>query len=116
MHFGDTEKVSLSIDRVKLDPSNKTLTDSQRSGLLANIQLLRDAIVLFTATGAARGVSGHTGEYTFISTYALGLLTSIAFILGGAFDTVPEVCILLALFESTNSFYPVVFDEAGMSQ
>ena len=63
MHFGDTEKASLSIDRVKLDPSNKTLTDSQRSGLLANIQLLRDAIVLFTATGAARGVSGHTGVY-----------------------------------------------------
>lgn len=67
MRFGDTEKASLSIDRVKLDPSNKTLTDSQRSGLLANIQLLRDAIVLFTATGAARGVSGHTGECTLIS-------------------------------------------------
>lgn len=26
-----------------------------------NIALLRDVIILFTATGAARGVSGHTG-------------------------------------------------------
>lgn len=57
-----------------------------------NIQLLRDAIVLFTATGAARGVSGHTG---------------------GAYDTVPEVCILLALFNHSESFVPIVFDEAG---
>lgn len=32
---------------------------------------------------------------------------------GGAYDTVPEVCILLALFEHSEKFYPVVFDEAG---
>lgn len=32
---------------------------------------------------------------------------------GGAYDTVPEVAILLALFEHSKSFYPVVFDEAG---
>ena len=50
--------------RLKLDPSRPTLTDEERSVLLANIQLLRDAIVLFTATGAARGVSGHTGTST----------------------------------------------------
>lgn len=50
--------------RLKLDPSRPTLTDEERSVLLANIQLLRDAIVLFTATGAARGVSGHTGMST----------------------------------------------------
>lgn len=49
--------------RIKLDPSKPTLTDEEKSALLANIQLLRDAIVLFTATGAARGVSGHTGEH-----------------------------------------------------
>jgi transketolase len=48
--------------------------------------------VLFTATGAARGVSGHTG---------------------GAYDTVPELCILLALFEHSEKFMPIVFDEAG---
>lgn len=61
--------------------------------MVANIQLLRDAIVVFTATGAARGVSGHTG---------------------GAYDTVPETAILLALFNhSPSQFYPVIFDEAG---
>ncbi|KAG5220140.1 thiamine diphosphate-binding protein [Salix suchowensis] len=29
------------------------------------------------------------------------------------FDTVPEVCILLALFNFSDKFYPTVFDEAG---
>ncbi|KIY43817.1 Thiamin diphosphate-binding protein [Fistulina hepatica ATCC 64428] len=79
--------------KVSLDPASPHLTVEQRSALLDNIQLLRDTIVLFTATGAARGVSGHTG---------------------GAYDTVPEVCILLALFnQSPDRFVPIVFDEAG---
>jgi len=78
--------------KLSLDPTNAKLTPEQKSDLLANIQLLRDAIVLFTATGAARSVSGHTG---------------------GAYDTVPEVCILLGLFEHSDKFYPTVFDEAG---
>ncbi|TFK73252.1 transketolase [Pluteus cervinus] len=78
--------------KLSLDPSKPQLSDQEKADLLHNIQLLRDAIVLFTATGAARGVSGHTG---------------------GAFDTVPEVCILLALFNFSSKFYPVVFDEAG---
>ncbi|KXN84860.1 Transketolase-like protein 2 [Leucoagaricus sp. SymC.cos] len=78
--------------KLSLDPSNPKLTADQKGTLLDNIQLLRDVIVFFTATGAARGVSGHTG---------------------GAYDTVPEVCILLALFQKSPKFYPVVFDEAG---
>jgi len=78
--------------KLSLDPAKPQLTAEEKSTLLSNIQLLRDAIVLFTATGAARGVSGHTG---------------------GAYDTVPEVCILLALFEHSEKFFPVVFDEAG---
>ncbi|KAF8896655.1 transketolase [Infundibulicybe gibba] len=78
--------------KLSLDPSKPKLSDAEKADLLANIQLLRDAIVLFTATGAARGVSGHTG---------------------GAYDTVPEVCILLALFNFSEKFLPVVFDEAG---
>ncbi|KAF9532653.1 transketolase [Crepidotus variabilis] len=78
--------------KLKLDPSKGQLSSEEKSTLQHNIQLLRDAIVLFTATGAARGVSGHTG---------------------GAYDTVPEVCILLALFEQSDKYYPVVFDEAG---
>ncbi|KAJ3480560.1 hypothetical protein NLI96_g8261 [Meripilus lineatus] len=77
---------------LKLDPSISKLTDEQRSILRTNIQVMRDAIVLFTATGAARGVSGHTG---------------------GAYDTVPEVNMLLSLFAFSEKFYPVLFDEAG---
>ncbi len=76
-----------------LDPSQPKLTDEQRETLKANIQLCRDAIVFFTATGAARGVGGHTG---------------------GPFDTVPEVMILDALFRgSAEKFVPIFFDEAG---
>lgn len=40
-------------------------------------------------------------------------LTSHPELIGGAYDTVPEVCILLALFEHSESFLPIVFDEAG---
>ena len=79
--------------RISLDASNPTLTDEQRSALAANIQLCRDAIVFFTATGAARGVGGHTG---------------------GPYDTVPEVMILDALFRGAGEKYvPIFFDEAG---
>ncbi|KAJ6596055.1 thiamine diphosphate-binding protein [Mycena sp. CBHHK59/15] len=78
--------------KFKLDPTKPKLSAQEKSDLLANIQLLRDAIVFFTASGAARGVSGHTG---------------------GAYDTVPEVCILLSLFEDTEKYVPIVFDEAG---
>ncbi|PSR16582.1 transketolase [filamentous cyanobacterium CCP3] len=79
--------------RISLDASNPTLTDEQRSALKANIQLCRDAIVFFTATGAARGVGGHTG---------------------GPYDTVPEVMILDALFRGAGDKYvPIFFDEAG---
>jgi transketolase len=78
---------------VALDPSNPTLTNEQRETLKANIQLCRDAIVFFTATGAARGVGGHTG---------------------GPYDTVPEVVILDALFRgASDKFVPIFFDEAG---
>ncbi len=79
--------------RITLDPAVPTLTDAQRSALKANIQLCRDAIVFFTATGAARGVGGHTG---------------------GPYDTVPEVMVLDALFRgNADGFVPTFFDEAG---
>lgn len=78
---------------LKLDPTVSQLTDDQRETLKANIQLIRDAIVFFTATGAARGVGGHTG---------------------GPYDTAPEVAILDAFFRGNpNQFVPVFFDEAG---
>jgi transketolase len=76
-----------------LNPANGTLTAEQRETLKANIQLCRDAIVFFTATGAARGVGGHTG---------------------GPYDTVPEVMILDAFFRgAAEQFVPIFFDEAG---
>ena len=79
--------------KLALDPSKPTLTDEQRQALKANIQLCRDAIVFFTATGAARGVGGHTG---------------------GPYDTVPEVMILDAFFRGApDKFVPIFFDEAG---
>ena len=79
--------------RISLDASNSTLTDEQREALKFNIQLCRDAIVFFTATGAAKGVGGHTG---------------------GPYDTVPEVMILDALFRGSGDKYvPTFFDEAG---
>ena len=93
-----TVKASFPIDLaaykpLALDPANSSLTDEQRSSLRANIQLCRDAIVFFTATGAARGVGGHTG---------------------GPYDTVPEVVILDALFRGApDKFVPIFFDEAG---
>jgi len=76
-----------------LDPSTPTLTSEQRATLQSNIQLFRDAIVFFTATGSARGVGGHTG---------------------GAYDTAPEVMILDGFFRGApEKFVPVFFDEAG---
>ncbi|MGF1494474.1 MAG: hypothetical protein ACFBSC_18930 [Microcoleaceae cyanobacterium] len=79
--------------KLTLDPANSTLTDEQRNALKANIQLCRDAIVFFTATGAARGVGGHTG---------------------GPYATVPEVMILDAFFRGNpDKFVPTFFDEAG---
>ncbi|KAI6133489.1 thiamine diphosphate-binding protein [Pisolithus croceorrhizus] len=78
--------------KLVLDPTRPQLSAEQKATLQHNIQLLRDAIVLFTATGAARGVSGHTG---------------------GAYDTVPEVCLLLSLFEGSEKYLPIIFDEAG---
>ncbi|KAN0094213.1 putative transketolase [Hyaloscypha variabilis] len=78
---------------IALDPSNPKLSAEQKSDLLSNISLLRDTIVYFTSSGAARGVSGHTG---------------------GPYDTVPEVCILEAFFQHSHEKYlPVVYDESG---
>jgi transketolase len=76
-----------------LDPAQPQLSPSQREALRSNIALCRDAIVFFTATGAARGVGGHTG---------------------GPYDTVPEVMILDGFFRGApERFLPVFFDEAG---
>ncbi|KAJ6140998.1 hypothetical protein N7497_011891 [Penicillium chrysogenum] len=75
--------------QLKLDPK----TPPAKNDLLHNINIFRDAIIAFTATGAARGVAGHTG---------------------GPFDTAPEVCILLAFINANpNKWVDALYDEAG---
>lgn len=80
-------------NEIKLDSRNPQLSSDEKQKLQRNIDIFRDAIVAFTATGAARGVAGHTG---------------------GPFDTAPEVCILLAFINNDpNGYVNVLFDEAG---
>lgn len=78
---------------LSLDPKSGKLTSAEKEQLQENINIFRDAIVAFTTTGAARGLAGHTG---------------------GAFDTAPEVCILLAFMNNApESIYDAILDEAG---
>ncbi|OXG42075.1 hypothetical protein C359_02663 [Cryptococcus neoformans Bt120] len=95
----DFEKFPIDLKKYKpfpLDPTkDKKLSQEQKDGLIANISLLRDVIVFFTATGAARGLAGHTG---------------------GAFDTIPEVVILLSFLladQDKSKYVDILFDEAG---
>jgi len=80
--------------QVSIDPwATESLSPTQKEALCANISLCRDAIVFFTACGGASGYGGHTG---------------------GAFDTVPEACLLDAFFRACPAkFVPTLFDEAG---
>ncbi|EGG07457.1 uncharacterized protein MELLADRAFT_85764 [Melampsora larici-populina 98AG31] len=83
------------LNQVTLHPSQPKLTQEEKSKLLNNTSILRDSIVFFTDTGAARGVGGHAG---------------------GPFDTVREVVLLLASFASGSDskiFDHTVSDEAG---
>jgi transketolase len=91
---GHTFPVDLKqFKQLKLDPKTTQLSAQQKSDLQHNINIFRDALIAFTATGAARGVSGHTG---------------------GPFDTAPEVCILLAFMNANpNKWVDALYDEAG---
>jgi transketolase len=77
---------------LELDPGRESLTDGERATLAANVQLCRDAIVFFTATGAAKGLGGHTG---------------------GAYDIVPEVLIADGFMRGGAPVVPLYLDEAG---
>ena len=68
------------------------LSDTQRTDLLFNIQMIRDSIVFFTAYANTKGLGGHTG---------------------GAYDIVPELLIIDGFMKGTEAVYPVCFDEAG---
>lgn len=76
---------------VVLDPAAEALSGDDRAQLAANVQLCRDAIVFFTATGAARGVGGHTG---------------------GAYDIVPEVLIADGFMRAGHAHH-AYYDAAG---
>jgi len=89
-----TETFPIDLEQFRpltLDPEVEMLTDDQLAQLTANVELCRDAIVFFTATGAARGVGGHTG---------------------GAYDIVPEVLIADGFMRAGKAFQGY-FDEAG---
>ena len=77
---------------VKFDLSQKEISTDQMDQLSANIQLIRDSIIFFTAYANTKGLGGHTG---------------------GAYDIVPEILILDGFMKNHSSIYPVFFDEAG---
>jgi transketolase C-terminal domain/subunit/transketolase N-terminal domain/subunit len=76
---------------VDLDPARPELDERTLAHLRANVQLVRDTIVFFTAVAGAKGLAGHTG---------------------GAYSIVPEVLIADA-FMRRGLVYPALFDEAG---
>ena len=49
-----------AFEPLALDPAGEP-DGAQLEKLAANVRLCRDAIVFFTATGAAKGLGGHTG-------------------------------------------------------
>jgi transketolase len=75
-----------------LDPAVESLSPSAAKQLAANIQLVRDSIVFFTAHAHARGVGGHTG---------------------GAYDITPEVLLADAFMRGDSRILPHYYDEAG---
>ncbi|MCG6931999.1 MAG: transketolase [Desulfofustis sp.] len=77
---------------LSFDTSQKTLGQDQKQALLANIGLVRDSLVFFTALANVKGLGGHTG---------------------GAYDIVPEVLIVDGFMKGDARIFPVYFDEAG---
>jgi transketolase C-terminal domain/subunit/transketolase N-terminal domain/subunit len=77
---------------LKFSTSLSELTDEQAKQLRANIEVVRDGIVFFTAYANTKGLGGHTG---------------------GAYDIVPELLIIDGFMKGSDMVYPVYFDEAG---
>ena len=73
-------------------PDQQALTSEQRDRLSANVQIVRDTVIFFTAIAGIRGLGGHTG---------------------GAYSIVPEVLIADAFRHGSDKIYPIYFDEAG---
>lgn len=85
INLGAYKPVTLDLEQES--PSAATLTQ-----LSSNVQLVRDAIVFFTAYAQARGFGGHTG---------------------GAFDITPEVLIADGFMRGNARLQPEYYDEAG---
>ncbi|MCK9174641.1 MAG: transketolase [Desulforhopalus sp.] len=77
---------------LKFDLNQSELSDANRKTLEENIQLVRDAVIFFTALANVKGLGGHTG---------------------GAYDIVPEILIVDAFMKGSDTIHPVYFDEAG---
>lgn len=77
---------------LKFDLSEANLSAEKRAQLAANIQIVRDTIIFYTAIGGIRGYGGHTG---------------------GAYSIVPEVLIADGFMHGSDKVFPVFFDEAG---
>src|SRR5688500_17962198 len=75
-----------------LDLAAESLNPAAARQLAANIQLVRDSIVFFTALAHGRGFGGHTG---------------------GAYDITPEVLIADGFMRGSARILPHYYDEAG---
>ena len=77
--------LTFSLDERELSPG-------KRAQLAANIQIVRDTIIFYTAIAGIKGLAGHTG---------------------GPYGIVPEVLIADGFMRGSDKVYPVFFDEAG---
>ena len=77
---------------LSLDPGQSSLPADVLEQLKANVQLVRDTIIFYTAVAGIKGLAGHTG---------------------GAYSIVPEVLIADGFMRGTDKVYPALFDEAG---
>ena len=72
--------------------TEETLGAAQRQTLTANLALVRDSLIFFTALSNAKGLGGHTG---------------------GAYDIAPEMLIVDGFIKGGAPVVPIYFDEAG---
>jgi transketolase C-terminal domain/subunit/transketolase N-terminal domain/subunit len=75
-----------------LDAGQASLTAEQKAQLEANIHIVRDTIIFYTAIAGIKGYAGHTG---------------------GPYGIVPEVLIADGFMRGSKKVYPAFFDEAG---
>jgi len=95
IHWSQKMKFPINLQAfktLKFSTSQSELTDEQLKLLQANIDIVRDSIVFFTAYANTKGLGGHTG---------------------GAYDIVPELLIIDAFVKGGNTVHPIFFDEAG---